>query len=312
MLLCSPYCVLLVPDDDDEEYDSSEDDALPHDLDAEAFGSIDSLQAEVLCTQLAKVVDLMRTSRRRSSMIPAQGGSSFLDMVNLVDIDDQSKKWLSSQFTSETNGTPRPGSVGKALQPVVEGAVEAEDGENSEAAALGWRVDGDGSLIGAVEGELDVYYVDSEGQTQGPFTLLQLRSWEQDGYLESELQVRVGDSGDYAPLATLKAELSARLLGVLIESAAVAKDKSDGDNVRLLAPWCTALGLHACLTRGCTGVVGGTCSHTCGSSTSSHMTPMRRRCWATWHTCWVRWDVRRHTMCQQACSWTWRRPCARR
>ena len=55
---------------------SGEDDALPHDLDAEAFGSIDSLQAEVLCTQLAKVVDLMRTSRRRSSMIPAQGGSS--------------------------------------------------------------------------------------------------------------------------------------------------------------------------------------------------------------------------------------------
>ena len=69
-------------DEEDDEYDSADDDELPHDLDAEAFGSIDPLQVEVLCTQLAKIVDLLRTSRRRSSVVSETGGaSSFMKMV---------------------------------------------------------------------------------------------------------------------------------------------------------------------------------------------------------------------------------------
>ena len=77
-------CVALAGsvDEEDDEYDSADDDELPHDLDAEAFGSIDPLQVEVLCTQLAKIVDLLRTSRRRSSVVSETGGaSSFMKMV---------------------------------------------------------------------------------------------------------------------------------------------------------------------------------------------------------------------------------------
>jgi len=219
-------------EEDEDDYDSGDDDKLPADLDRESFGSLDTLHAEVLCTQLAKVVDLLRTSRRRSStmMRPLASGNSFLKMVSLCDLDEENQKWLASQFTTASSGRPLSGKSTAALPPVrEEGAGDATAGADSGCGGAGWGVDVNSPLPGLDSVEL--FYRDLEGDVQGPFSLDQIRNWQVDGYLDSDLPVRVGADGDFLPLGEQSNRLACLQLRDLVSCAVTCKEENiiEGD-----------------------------------------------------------------------------------
>ena len=102
----------------------------------------------------------------------------------MIDLDDESKKWLSSQFTVESES--RPSSMRSVAAPALPVLKEdGEDGKGSEAGSddggegASWGLDDSGAATTFEEPE--VFYLDTQGDTQGPFTLQQIRSWEQDG-----------------------------------------------------------------------------------------------------------------------------------
>ena len=158
----------------------------------------------------------------------------------MCDLDEENKKWLSSQFTVESAADSRPGSL-RLSEPLPTIQDVAEDGSaDGDAGAGGGESPADIATWGAAAvasaaagdaQEQEVFYVDNEGELQGPFTLMQLRTWQLDGYLDDELQVRVGADGEFAPLQQQMPVMAGMLLRELAVGTARAKDESEEANV---------------------------------------------------------------------------------
>jgi hypothetical protein len=165
-------------------------------------------------TALRTLQRLSHTPMAEARVSPPLGAAgSFVQMVSLLDLDDTNRRWLAT-YSNDVDATPEPaekkrGSAGALAR----ARAQSQGGVGN----YGWGID-DLGLPDDTPGDDDCgLYYEAEGGMQGPFSPAQMLEWMVNGYIDADLDVRIGAAG------TVDANLGRIVNNLLVKSQVRAR-----------------------------------------------------------------------------------------
>lgn len=121
------------------------------------------------------------------------------------EMNNRRQGWLEQPDQTWQSQQPQQGndkSMGSYMQPPLH-VPQPQGSQHCQSASFHNQV------VAASYGVQCWYYIDPQGNTQGPFDDMQMQQWHENGYFTPDLKMKRGDHSDFAPLSLIFENLEA-------------------------------------------------------------------------------------------------------